>query len=101
MAVLIKILPNDFGQPPDKLADVELHFTGGTLDGMKLVGLTIWKGPGVPRVTMPSRDYTVDGKRQAYSLLRPIKDDVARARLINVVLEAWQAFKDSEAWGKV
>ena len=28
--------------PPGKLADAELHFTHGVLDGLKLVGFAIW-----------------------------------------------------------
>jgi hypothetical protein len=33
----IKIIPNDKGNPPGKLADVELHFTSGPLEAMKLM----------------------------------------------------------------
>ena len=29
----VKIIPNDKGNPPGKLADVELHFTSGPLEG--------------------------------------------------------------------
>ena len=28
----VKITPNDKGNPPGKLAEAELHFTGGQLD---------------------------------------------------------------------
>jgi hypothetical protein len=37
----IKISPNDKGNPPGKLADVELHFTDAAspLAGLKLIGL--------------------------------------------------------------
>ena len=34
----IKITPNDKGNPPGKLADAELHFTDGPLEGLKLIG---------------------------------------------------------------
>jgi hypothetical protein len=38
----IKIVPNDKGNPPGKLADVELHFTSGPLEGLKLIGFSVW-----------------------------------------------------------
>ena len=37
----VNIIPNDKGNPPGKLADVELHFTEGELSGMKLIGFAI------------------------------------------------------------
>jgi hypothetical protein len=37
----IKITPNDKGNPPGKLADAELHFTGDSpLAGLKLIGFS-------------------------------------------------------------
>ena len=33
----IKITPNDKGNPPGKLAEAELHFTEGPLEGLKLI----------------------------------------------------------------
>jgi hypothetical protein len=30
----IKIIPSDKGNPPAKLADAELHFTSGPLEGL-------------------------------------------------------------------
>ena len=33
----VKITPNDKGNPPGKLADAELHFTGGPLEGLRLI----------------------------------------------------------------
>ena len=37
----IKITPNDRNNPPGKLADAELHFTDGPLDGLKV---SFWDG---------------------------------------------------------
>ena len=34
----IKIVSNEKGNPPGKLADAELHFTDGPLEGLKLIG---------------------------------------------------------------
>jgi hypothetical protein len=39
----IKIIPNDVGNPPGKLADAELHFTDGPLKGLKLIGFGVWE----------------------------------------------------------
>jgi hypothetical protein len=36
---------NDTGNRPGKLADAELHFTDGPLDGLKLIGFSIWEPP--------------------------------------------------------
>ena len=54
----IKIIPNDRGNPPGKLADAELHFAkdDGVLAGLKLIGFGIWEGRGGGRnVTFPAR----------------------------------------------
>ena len=45
----IKITPNDKGNPPGKLADAELHFTDGPLEGLKLIGFSIWERRGGSR----------------------------------------------------
>ena len=52
----IKITPNDKGNPPGKLADAELHFTDGPLEGLKLIGFSIWeRRGGSAAATSPSR----------------------------------------------
>ena len=43
----VKITPND--TPPGKLAEAELHFTEGPLDGLKLIGFSIWERRGAER----------------------------------------------------
>ena len=35
----VKIIVNERGNPPGKLADAELHFTDGVLAGLKLIGM--------------------------------------------------------------
>ena len=35
MNIVVKITPNEKGNPPGKLADAELHFIDGELDGLK------------------------------------------------------------------
>jgi hypothetical protein len=53
--VTIKITPNDKGNPPGKLADAELHFGDGPLEGLKLIGFSIWdrRGGNGRNVTFP------------------------------------------------
>ena len=40
--MVIKILPNDKNAPTGKLADAEVHFTEGALDGLRLLGFAVW-----------------------------------------------------------
>ena len=65
----VKITPNDAGNPPGKLADAEVHFAGGPLEGMKLIGFAIWErqGSGARNVTFPARQYAVNGERRSYA----------------------------------
>jgi len=53
----IKIIPNDKGNPQGKLADVELHFTSGPLEGLKLIGFGVWerRASAGRNVTFPAR----------------------------------------------
>lgn len=41
--ITIQILKTDGHATPGKLADAEIHFAGGDLDGLKLVGFAVWK----------------------------------------------------------
>jgi hypothetical protein len=91
----IRITPNDKGNPPGKLADVELHFSDGPLAGLKLIGFSVWeRRNGVGRnVTFPARQYSVNGERRSFALLRPIVDASAQERIRDAVLEAYAAFE--------
>jgi hypothetical protein len=91
----IKFFPNDKGNPPGKLAEAELHFSGGPLDGLKLVGFAVWERKnGGRNVTVPSRQYSVNGERRSFALLRPIVDASSQDRLRDLILEA---YKEHEA----
>jgi len=94
----VKITPNDRGNPPGKLADAELYFTDGLLEGLKLVGCSVWelrRGSGGGRnVTFPARQYTVNGERRSFALLRPIVDTTAQEKVRDLILDAyaeWEA----------
>jgi hypothetical protein len=89
--VTVKISPNDKGNPAGKLADAELHFGDGVLDGLKLIGFSIWerRGGNGRNVTFPARQYAVNGERRSFALLRPIVDATAQERVRDLILEAY------------
>ena len=94
MSLTVKITPNDKGNPPGKLADAELHFIDGELDGLKLIGFSIWerRGGGGRNVAFPARQYSVNGDRRSFALLRPIADVAAQKRVRELVLEAYDEY---------
>jgi len=91
--MILKILDNEKANPPGKLADAELHFdaSDGPLDGLKLIGFSIWaRKPGSGRtVTFPARQYSVNGERRAFALLRPTTDNRAQDRIRDLILVAY------------
>ncbi len=98
--MIVRIVPNDKGNPPGKLADAELHFTEGPLEGLKLIGFAVWErrgGNGGRNVTFPARQYSVNGERRSYALLRPILDSTAQNKIRDLVLEAFQEYEERAA----
>jgi hypothetical protein len=98
--VIVRITPNDKGNPPGKLADAELHFTEGPLEGLKLIGFAVWErrgGGGGRNVTFPARQYSVNGERRSFALLRPILDSTAQNRVRDLILEAFQEYEERAA----
>ena len=97
--MIVKITPNDKNNPPGKLADAELHFTEGVLDGLKLIGFGVWerRTGGGRNVTFPARQYSVNGERRSFSLLRPIADATAQDRVREAILEAYAEFEEKVA----
>ena len=93
----VKINPNDRGNPPGKLADAELHFNDGVLAGLKLIGFAIWERRGGPgrNVTFPARQYSVNGERRSFALLRPIVDAMAQNTVRELILDAYADYKVS------
>ena len=93
----IKIVPNEKGNPPGKLADAELHFSDGVLDGLKLIGFAVWErrtGNG-RNVTFPARQYAVNGERRSFALLRVISDNSAQDRIRDLVLQAYAEYEET------
>jgi hypothetical protein len=93
------ITPNDRGNPPGKLADAELHFSDGPLEGLKLIGFAIWerRTGGGRNVTFPARQYAVNGERRSFALLRPIVDSTGQSKLRELILEAFHDFEERSA----
>lgn len=94
----VKFFPNDKGTPTGKLADVELHFQDGELRGLKLIGFAVWeRKTGGRNVTFPARQYSVNGERRSYALLRPTADVTGQDRLRDVIIDAFAAFEANVA----
>lgn len=100
--MVVRIVPNEKGSPSEKLADAELHFTEGDLQGLRLLGFAVWErraganGPG-RHVTFPARTYSVNGERRSFSLVRPLGDQQALDRVRDLVLAAYTEFEAAAA----
>ena len=97
--MVVKILPNEKGSPNGKLADAEVHFTDGAMEGLKLLGFAVWErrqGPG-RNVTFPARTYSVNGERRSFALLRPVTDNNSQSRIRELVLQAYAEFEAQAA----
>ena len=97
--VIVKITPNEKSNPPGKLAEAELHFTEGILDGLKLIGFSVWerRTGGGRNVTFPARQYSVNGERRSFSLLRPISDATSQDRVREAILQAYTEYEEKAA----
>ena len=95
----VTIQPNDTGTPPGKLADAELHFTTGPLEGLNLIGFSVWERRGGTgrNVTFPARQYSVSGERRSFALLRPIVDTTAQNAVRDRILEAYAEYEEAVA----
>ena len=95
--MVVKISPNEKGNPHDKLADAELHFTEGVLEGLKLVGFGIWeRRDGGRNVTFPSRQYSVNGERRNFAMLRASAGDSSvQTPLRDLILQAYAEYEET------
>lgn len=98
--MVVKFTLNEKGTPVGKLADAEVHFTDGDLTGLKLIGFGVWErrgGNGGRNVTFPARQYTAQGERRSFALLRPISDVAAQNRIREVILQAYEEHEHQAA----
>ena len=74
-----------------KLADAELIFLAGPLAGLKLIGFAVWeRRDGGRNVTFPARQYSVNGERRSFALLRPANGDLsAQDTVRQLILDAY------------
>jgi hypothetical protein len=112
---IVKIIPNKRGNQPGKLADAELHFThtigehavlqheeqptaDALLSGLKLIGFSVWeRRTGGRIVTLPARQYTMNGERRSFALLRPITDHDAQESVRQAILDAYAAYEEAQS----
>ena len=88
----VKIVPTN--SPPGRVADAEIHFEDGPFAGLRLIGFAVWKGRagGGNNVTFPARQYSVNGERRSFALLRPANGDAtAQERVRDLILDAYEA----------
>ena len=89
-----------------KVAEAEIHFAGGILDGLKLIGFAVWtrRSNSGHNVTFPARQYSVNGERRSFALLRPSVFDTRhnpQDRIRDLVVDAYQRTEqrpDVTAW---
>jgi hypothetical protein len=96
--VSVRIIPNEKGNPPGKLADAEVIFEpeAGPLSGLKLIGFSVWerRTGGGRNVTFPARQYSVNGERRSFALLRPATGELgAQEAIRDTILEAYSRFE--------
>lgn len=80
-----------------KLADAELVFHDGTpLAGLRLIGFAVWErrtGKG-RNVTFPARQYSINGERRSFAVLRPVADTKQQQPITEQILAAYAAEYD-------
>jgi hypothetical protein len=97
MMFTVRFVPNAKGPPPGKLADAEINFNEGPLAGLKLIGFAIWERRGGGRnLTFPARQYSVNGERRSFALLRPIADAAAQDSMRDMILSEYAEFEQEQ-----
>jgi hypothetical protein len=97
--MVVRIVPNESATPPGKLADAELMFDEGVMSGLKLMGFSIWerRNSNGRNVTFPARQYSVNGERRSFALLRPATDSSAQEALRALILQAYAEYEERAA----
>jgi hypothetical protein len=90
--VTVRILLSNQDRPTGRLADAELHFVAGPLAGLKLLGFAIWnrRGGGC-HVTFPARQYSANGQRRSFTLLRDIPGQTGSQAIRDLILDGYAA----------
>ena len=63
----------------------------GPLTGLKLIGFAVWeRRAGGRNVTFPARQYSVNGERRSFALLRPANGETSAQEAIrDLILDAY------------
>jgi hypothetical protein len=66
---------------------------------LKLIGFSVWerRSGGGRNVTFPARQYSVNGERRTFALLRPLGDTTAQDKLRELILQAYSEFEEQAA----
>jgi hypothetical protein len=65
---------------------------------LKLIGFAVWErrsGSG-RNVTFPARQYSVNGERRSFALLRPVADAASQAAVRDLVLQAYAEYEQEQ-----
>ena len=98
--MFVRILNNDRREPPHKLADVEIVFDEGPLEGLKLVGTAVWATQGADgevSITFPARSFQGREGLRYYNFLRPEADRAAMERFKEVIKEEYRRARSAAA----
>ena len=91
--VSVRIIPNDKGNPPGKLADAEVIFEAdaGPLTGLKLIGFAVWeRSHRREKCDVSGPAVSVNGERRSFALLRPLNgDNSAQEAIRQCILDAY------------
>ena len=65
--------------------------------GLKLIGFAIWerRTSAGRNVTFPARQYSVNGERRSFALLRPLADTNAQDSVRDLILAAYAEYEQA------
>lgn len=105
MTTTIRIILDEKNSSLGKVAEAEMHFVGGLLDRLKLIGFAVWTRRSAAgfNVTFPARQYSVNGERRSFALLRPTGNDPIQPqdRIRDLIIDAYRRTEqhpDITAW---
>lgn len=93
------------GGPARLVCDAELHFRGGHLEGLKLVGFSLWRSAeGEVFVSLPSRAFGAGGERRYFDLVRSIDGTPGASKALKAeILRCYEAhmIEPPKGWGRI
>ena len=88
--------------PERCVAEAAIVFEGeafGALEGMKLVGFTLWRSPeGEVYVTFPSRAFGAGNDRRFFDYVRSATGEASHGKRLKAwITDAWKVYADQPA----